>query len=208
MSQQSNNHSTTAKSKKRLWIGGSILIIVLCLAIFNFDTISEIYTYLFNTTHFEKGDKVYAPEDYFDPKGSGYTISVYRLIRPLTSGEIDDDLSSTFNDRKKDRLKEKSDLNKKPYLIAVGVGYVKDKMLKQHTALLGTYLDKALMYAKIKEENFEGTELFYAIKPNINNIEMGPVPYADIPETYTLADSAYYISPFITGKQEASVFKR
>jgi hypothetical protein len=208
MSQSAGNQPQTVKSKKKLLIGASILFVILCLAAYNFDVIRTTYNYMFNTPHFEKGDNVYAPESYFDPKDEGGAITIYRLIRPLTSQEIDDDLSAVFSERKKERLKEKSHINEKPYLISVGVGYLKDKMLKQHTALLGTYLDKVSMYVKIKEIKYEGTELFFTIKPNMNNIEMGPAPYSVIPESYTLADSDYYISPFITGKQEASIFKR
>lgn len=203
MSHEQNN-SAKPKKNNKLWIFAGILAAFITIVLLNFTLAVEGYNYIFNSAHFNGGDKVYASQRFFDIKQVN-AIAALRLIRPLTAKEIDNNMA--IDEEKRSRLKQSLNLSLKPYVTDIHILFSKEKMQEDGTTFLGTYLDKTLIDVKNIPGISEGKAILYRLKPDMKNIDINP-QFDSVPENYTIADSVYYIDPLMAGNQEITISKK
>jgi hypothetical protein len=156
------------------------------------------YYWLFKFDHFSSGDKIYASGSFVDDK-KATAIPLYRIMRPLTSDELND-----MDEFKKSQLhinEHNIDLNAKPIAVWCHKWLIKSGMEAQHSSFIGTYWGSNYLGIKGEDKNHNPRILhtiFFAIKPNQRVfLDHGDEIYKEeLPVNYTWADSTFYIIPF------------
>lgn len=191
--------STTSKKKsKKGWlIAIGTIIVLIATSLLNIKVRNIVfcgYYYIFKFDHFSEGDDVYASKTPFQNKQIN-AIGIYRLMRPLQPEELEktDRYSRLDINIDKDSA---YNVNGSQVAVTCFKYFTLDKMRKEHSSLIGSYIDCKLLDVFIDDKKQKRLKsVFYSIIPNEKLVESGIIYFPRLPVNYTWVDSTLYIIP-------------
>lgn len=196
MQEEISNTSTKQPNAKpnngrKKWLIGGAIILLLIVALLNFNWVVVGYEYAFKFDHFSQGQKIYLRKKAPFNNHPIQAVVLMKLIKPLNEREID---TMLISERQKAILKAKIDPSAKPYLISTGDA-VKDF---DKTGFIGVYVDHNVerMMSNVNTPVFVNV---YVIKPDSRALEVER--YHDLPTGYTWANDNYYIAPLFVSNE-------
>lgn len=189
------NKTANGKPNRKLIIATVVIAILFVIGYFNLNRFVVGYVYLFKTDSFSKGDKVYASG--FVIKGGGF--SALKALRPITANEVTDSVFANKNDR--DDFMYHINTDKLiPYVQNFNIVVHNDKLKKNGSAAIGTYVGTHIMHTKTL--NGKGVlGVFYEIEPD-TSIRDNHIYKSDVPRYYKFANNNIYLPPsFATNKE-------
>ena len=198
---QKNNRKSNTKG----WIIGACVITIVIIGYININYIALGYDYLFKYPHFNKGDKVYVSQNYFDDKRWG-AIGTLRLVQPITSQDVE---NSGLIGKKVNDIKLSDAPSLKPYLLSLTGVFNFDKVKKQKSGYIGTFIKSSFYYLKVPDGKYILT-IAYVIEPNKKVFTQDQDDYQHeyrVPKDYTFADNNTYIYPLWISNVELSNFR-
>ncbi|MEZ2338316.1 hypothetical protein AB6735_21885 [Mucilaginibacter sp. RCC_168] len=198
---QKNNRKGNAKA----WIIGACAITIAIIGYLNFNYITIGYAYLFQCPHFDKGDKVYVSQSYFDNKRVN-ALGTLRLIRPITSQDIG---PLGLTDKEVNDIKLSDATSLKPYVLPLTEVFDLDEVKKQKSGYIGTFIKSSLVYIEVLDGKYM-LGIAYVIEPNKKVFTQYPNDYEHkygIPKNYTFANKDIYLDPLLISNAELSNFR-
>ncbi|AMR33940.1 hypothetical protein A0256_22075 [Mucilaginibacter sp. PAMC 26640] len=153
--------------------------------------------YLFNTESFNTGQKIYPSKNVWNyPSDSFGTL---REIRPVTAREAADTFMIIKTDHE-DLLQMVQKDSLRPYVQNFSFFIDKEKLKRQGSAALGTYIGTYIKHTKTREGQ-DVLGVYYAVRPNLSIMNNDFKSY-DMPPYYKFANDVLYLPISFGGNEE------
>lgn len=147
---------------KRQLIIGAIIFFAAFFVLYNWNAISSYYNFKFKTIDFKEGDKVYLSSGGFDTLKARDSFRVWKLVRPISSADID--VMITLTESAREEMKKKVNTMAESFVIYSPSKLTLNSINQNRDRLLGTFVEKWLINANYLDLG-KRLGIYYGIKP-------------------------------------------
>ncbi|RYU85628.1 hypothetical protein EWM62_03755 [Mucilaginibacter terrigena] len=191
------------KSRKKstiiISVTGIVLLIIAATAFYNWDYL-QLYYWNARYNKLNPGNKLYERPDWVKDT---LDVDLFRLIRPITDKDIDD---QQLTELEKDIAKKVLISSTKTYLHRTSWHISADKLIKLKSAYIGTYQGSDIMDDFISGKTFTG--LYFIINPNEKVLGKDKYEFHKLPKGYTWANGPFYVNIYDISEKESPEFKK